>query len=281
MKNYFSETIQKFQIPKVKLWQKWSLTLKVIPVVIAVVLIKLLVHHYGWEVITLNALFTSILAATIFLIGFLISGVLSDYKESEKIPSELASSLEVLYDETSIIYKNKKSKEAKEFLRYQFAFVEDLKKWFYKQERTKNILEKVSGMNNFFLELESQTQANFLSRMKQEQNNIRKYILRIHTIKETNFVASAYAILEAISFLMILGMVIIKIEPFYESLFFVIIVTFLLRYMVSLIKDLDNPFEYKEHGETGSEISLKPIHNYSERLHENLEKMKLEKKEEQ
>lgn len=271
MKNYLSETIQKFQIPKVKLWQKWSLTLKVIPVVVIVVLIKLIVHRYGWEVITLNALFTSILAATIFLIGFLISGVLSDYKESEKIPTELAASLEVLYDETSIVYKNKKSKEAKEFLKYQLAFVEDLKKWFYKQERTKNILEKIDGMNKFFSELESQTQANFLSRMKQEQNNIRKYILRIHTIKETSFVASAYAILEAISFLMILGMIIIKIEPFYESIFFVVIVTFLLRYMVSLIKDLDNPFEYKEHGETGSEISLKPIHDYADRLHSYVE----------
>ena len=44
----------------------------------------------------LNALFTSLVAGTIFLIGFLISGVLSDYKESEKLPSELSASIKTL-----------------------------------------------------------------------------------------------------------------------------------------------------------------------------------------
>jgi hypothetical protein len=28
-----------------------------------------------------------------------------------------------------------------------------------------------------------------------------------------------------------------------------------------LIKDLDNPFDYVENGESGTEISLKPIHD--------------------
>ena len=31
--------------------------------------------------------------------------------------------------------------------------------------------------------------------------------------------------------------------------------------MFLLIKDLDNPFDYSNKGETGTEISLKPIHD--------------------
>lgn len=35
-------------------------------------------------------------ASTIFLLGFLLNGVLTDFKESEKIPAELATSLQTL-----------------------------------------------------------------------------------------------------------------------------------------------------------------------------------------
>jgi hypothetical protein len=31
--------------------------------------------------------------------------------------------------------------------------------------------------------------------------------------------------------------------------------------MVQLIKDLDNPFDYTTRGESGTEISLKPLHD--------------------
>lgn len=62
-------------------------------------------------------------------------------------------------------------------------------------------------------------------------------------------------------FLAGLGLIIIKIEPFYASLFITFLVTFLISYMFFLIKDLDNPFDYTHNSERGTEISLKPIHD--------------------
>ncbi len=70
----------------------------------------------------LNALFTSLVAGTIFLIGFLISGVLTDYKESEKLPSELAATLKSLFDDTYTIYKAKDSETARQFIKFQKQF---------------------------------------------------------------------------------------------------------------------------------------------------------------
>jgi len=87
------------------IWQKWSVAVKVMPVMVLVAFLKFLSHHFGFEIMELNALFTSLVAGTIFLIGFLITGVLSDYKESEKIPSELAASLKSMYDDAYTIYK--------------------------------------------------------------------------------------------------------------------------------------------------------------------------------
>lgn len=211
----------------------------------------------------LNALFTSLVAGTIFLIGFLITGVLSDYKESEKIPSDLSASLKSLVDDTCTIYKGKNSSEARRFLDFQKSFINSLLDWFHKKERTKSILDKINMMNDFFVEFDKEgVAAPYIVKMKNEQNNIRKILLRIDTIRDTDFISSAYAIVEAMGFLTALGLIIMRIEPFYASLFFTLLVTFLIAYMVFLIRDLDNPFDYAGNEEGGTEISLKPLRDH-------------------
>ena len=54
-------------------------------------------------------------------------------------------------------------------------------------------------------------------------------------------------------------MVFIKIEPFYESIFFISFVSFILVYMIFFIKDLDNPFGYFYEDSLVEEVSLKPV----------------------
>lgn len=245
-----------------QLWQKWSIVFKVMPLILLVALLKLLSHKFGFEVMELNALFTSLVAGTIFLIGFLISGVLSDYKESEKIPNELTASIKSLSDDAYTIWKSKNSQTARQFIDFQKTFLDSLMMWFYKKERTKILLEKLSQMNDFFVELDKEgIIPAYIVKMKNEQNNIRKLILRIDTIRDTDFIGSAYAIVEAMGFLTGLGLIMIKIEPFYASLFVTLLVTFLISYMVFLIIDLDNPFDYSTKGESGTEIPLKPLYD--------------------
>lgn len=246
-----------------KLWLKWNLAFKIIPIVAAVVILKFLAHHFDFEVMELNALFTSLVAGTIFLIGFLIAGVLSDYKESEKIPSEMASTLKTLLDDGYTIYKGKNSQNALRFIENQKELAVMFKEWFYKKERTAIVLKKISGMNDFFVEFDKEgVTPNYIIKMKVEQNALRKMILRIDTIRDTDFIGTGYAIVEAMGFVIAIGLVIIKIEPFYAGLFFTVFVTFLISYMFLLIKDLDNPFDYSIHGESGTEISLKPLNDH-------------------
>lgn len=246
-----------------RLIQKWSIALKILPLIILVAALKFGTHKLGFEVMELNALFSSLVAGTIFLIGFLISGVLSDYKESEKLPSELAAVLRNLYDDTLTVHKGKNSVAAKEFIGFQRDFIGSLKDWFYKRIKIKVVLDKLSSMNDYFIALDKEgIQANYIIKMKNEQNNIRRMIMRIDTIRDTEFVGSAYAIVEAMGFLTVFGLLIMRIEPFYASLFLTLLITFLISYMFLLIKDLDNPFDYVANGETGTEISLKPIYDF-------------------
>lgn len=242
-------------------WQKWSIAIKILPLVFVIAILKYIFHIYGLEVMELNALFTSIVAGTIFLIGFLISGVLTDYKESEKIPSELSACIKSLFDDAYTIYKSKKSDTAFQFMEFQKSYVGYLVDWIYKKERTKLMLAQISSMNEFFIKFDEEgVQPGYIIKMKNDQNNLRKLVLRIDTIRDTDFIGSAYAIVEVMAFLLGIGLLIMKIEPFYASLFFTLIVTFLISYMILLIHDIDNPFDYSVKGESGTEVSLKPIH---------------------
>lgn len=248
--------------------RKWKLTFRVIPFILAIVVVKYLIHEYNLEVFELSSIFTAVISANIFLIGFLITGVLADYKESEKLPGDLAVSIEAIADECKIMVKGKKSRPAQECLTYLHGFSENLISWFHREIKTARIMEHIEHLNHYFLDFEPVTQANFIVRMKQEQNTIRRIITRIHTIRETNFNEAGYTIAEIISALLITGMLFIQFESYFKSIFFVAFVSFILIYMLFLIKDLDDPFAYHKKDFLADEVSLKPLVGLQERLRE-------------
>lgn len=245
---------------------KWGIALRILPWVVGIIVLKLILHQLNIEPLSLSPLFNSLIAANVFLLGFLLSGTLSDYKESERLPGELASSIETITDEFLITHKNKNTKVTKEALLHINDFTKNLILWFQKKERTTLIMEKLTKLNDYFLEFEKLTQPNFIVRLKQEQHFLRRTIHRIHHIREIDFVSVGYAVVEITSTLLIIGFLFAKIDPFYESLFFVGIVTFLMLYMIALIKELDNPFEHYSDKYDAVIVSLKPLLDLQKRL---------------
>ncbi len=248
---------------------KWTTTLKVLPILAAVIVVKYGIHFMGWEILTVSPLFSAIISANIFLLGFLLAGVLTDYKESEKLPGELGASLEALTDEASITYQNKKTEAARGCLEHLHILTLSILAWFRKEENTGAMMEKLRGLNHYFLAFESLTQANFIVRMKQEQSALRRMLIRIHTVRETSFVSSGYAIAEAATFLLTLGMVLLHSERFHESFFIVLVITFVMFYILAMIRDLDNPFGYYERA-SAEDVSLKPIEDALKRIEREL-----------
>ena len=107
-------------------------------------------------------------------------------------------------------------------------------------------------------------------RLKQEQNAIRRMVLRIQTIRDTSFVGAGYAIAEMATLLLVVGLLLVDIGSFFDALFLMCIITFLLVYMIFLIRDLDNPFDYKG-GKAGSaEVSIRPVEELEKRLERQL-----------
>lgn len=76
--------------------KKFRLFFTVAVVVLALGCVEVAVHYYDLEILELNSLLTSGIGGAIFIIGFLLSSVLADYKEAERIPADLRTSIEAI-----------------------------------------------------------------------------------------------------------------------------------------------------------------------------------------
>ncbi len=247
-----------------------KLILYILPYVAAVIGVKLVVHRLDYEIIPLNAIFSALIGANVFLIGFLISGVLSDYKESEKLPGEISSVVLTFVDEINFVgLKCPDDGFAVARLGKARDLAVRIRDWFGKEARTGEVMREIEGLSAEFALLEKHTPPNYVARLKQEQNNLRKIVTRIHTLRETDFNFSGYFIASTTTFLLIVGMIFLRIEPFYESLFFVALVTYLLLFLLRLIRDLDNPFGHYDKS-SFEDVSLKPIHDAIARIDERI-----------
>ncbi len=245
---------------------RWGIAARVLPLALAAAALKYGLHLLDWEVISLSPLFSGLLAASIFLIGFLISGVLTDFKESEKLPGELAASLEAIADEAELVHRAKRAPAARESLEYLVELAGAMRDWFHNRESSDGLFDRIAGLNHHIAALEPHLTPNFVARLKQEQSNLRRLIIRIRVVRETSFIQTGYVIAQITSTLLVFGLLLARIDPFYESLFFVGLVTFVLSYLLRLIRDLDDPFEHDGGSGDADEVSLKPLGDVAARL---------------
>jgi hypothetical protein len=249
-----------------ELFERWRLVARVAPVVAVVGVLKVVFHELGWDDVELNPLYTGLVAANVFLLGFLLAGTLTDYKESEKLPGDVAASLESIADECQILHRDKGAPAAAEGLRQVHGLARSIVRWLRGQERMGAVLDGVGRLNDVFLAFEPLTQPNFIVRLKQEQNALRRMVLRMQTIRETSFVGAGYAIAELATLLLVVGLLLVDVGTFFDAIFLLCIITFLLVYMIFLIRDLDNPFDYEGHEAGAAEVSLRPLELLETRL---------------
>jgi hypothetical protein len=84
-----------------RLARKFRVFFVMAAIVLLLSVLKAGVHWFGLEFLTLNTLLTSGIAGAIFVLGFLLSSVLSDYKEAERIPTEIRVALDAIHGDVS------------------------------------------------------------------------------------------------------------------------------------------------------------------------------------
>lgn len=228
--------------------------------------IKLVLELLDATLLELNPLLSGLVGANVFLLGFLLAGTLADYKESERLPGELAGALDAIADECFVVHAEQGAPEARRCLEALECVAAITRAWLHHERPFGEALAAVRALNGPFSALAPLIQPGFSSRIKGEQAAIRRVLIRMEAVRTTSFVAAGYAIAELTGALLILGLLLTDVGGLAESLFFVGVITLLLTYVFLLIRDLDDPFKYADGVEGAADVSLAPIEQVRLRL---------------
>jgi hypothetical protein len=225
---------------------KYHLIFQVLPVVVFAGCVKITFHFLGWEMIPkdFTAFLPSILTGIIFILGFLLAGVVTDYKESEKIPNELAMSIFILWQEAVFTREMQGCPTAPVMLSKLKLFIPRLKEeFFFKQNN--QILFYLNELSEDIIQLGREgAAANYIFRMKIEISNLKKLMNRVTVIKKTEFIPSAVVCIQAFTIIFLTFYCFLIVEPWWGGLLLTSIFTFVILTVLLLIKDMEDPFRY-------------------------------------
>jgi ABC-type multidrug transport system fused ATPase/permease subunit len=252
---------------------KYHLLFSVLPIVLIVGIFKIVFHLLNWEVIPkeLTTFFPSILTGIIFILGFLLAGVVTDYKESEKIPNEMVASLYAIWQEADFIHHVQNCPSVPGLLSRLKLFIPVFKDEFLIRHNSEvhKLLDALSD-DLILLGKEGAT-PNYLIRMKSEITNLKKIVNRISIIKSTDFAPSVFVCLQAITIIFLAVYCLLAVDPWWGGLILVCIFTFVIFAILMLIRDMEDPFEYDGTGITSpDEVSLEVLDNFQKELEEKL-----------
>jgi hypothetical protein len=246
---------------------KWKLMFSSMPIALGVVALKFLLietlNFDGWVELSDMAL---VISAGVFLIGFMLSGTLADYKESERILGEIASALESI-EETCLNLAEKVSYPKDTVLKYCQEIAICIDNWFLKKASDEQMFASLQNFNNLLNDLDKQgATPPVLARVFNELASLRRTLIRTSVISRTGFLTTGYVLLEVLLVVTSATMLIIKFKNLVAMSLVVFFITLVYVYMYRLIKDIDDPFEYVEGKENVTEVALFPLHEYIERL---------------
>jgi hypothetical protein len=236
--------------------KKWGLTIEALVIVFILLVLKALIFYYGLEVATASPLIPALVGGVIFTIAIIFTGTLADYKESEKIPGELAASIKALYNDSKVLPIDDKITSTMRI------HIKELLHAINSNFRKNNwdlheINSTMNAINNDIRLLSVKGMAPpLIVKLRVELINIDKISNRIKTIAETSFIPAAYGIAELAVGAVLILLLFLKIEPVYEGLALIGATSSLLIGLILLIKDMDNPFEVGKKTYADVDLSL-------------------------
>ena len=215
-------------------------------VAVVVVAIKYMFHYFNWEPIQQSS-------SAIFVIGFLLSATIADYKESERIPAEFAANVEDIYSDSKMIHISYSDFDIEGIRKHLL----DITQKFYAVVRSndRGVSSEIRDLAIYFAQMEKAgVPPNFIVKLKQQQALLLKHRKRVTYIQRIKFIPSATLLARSIVVLVIGLLIFTNVDPFYGSLAIIGIVSFVLMFMMILIDVISTPFHAE--GKTKDDVSM-------------------------
>jgi hypothetical protein len=224
-------------------WINYRLAWQTLGVVALLVSTKAGLYATGIPTIPLTAMAGSIIAGAVFVMGLVVAGTMSDYKEAERAPSDLASGLyEILRDSEAV--HRVWGTFALEHLRARLVAVVDGLRRDIDAGDTREAQSAVEDLTRSFYEMEdTDVPDGRITSLRSAQADLRKAVLRIYHIQREEFLPSAWVMIHSFVVL-ILGMLMISsLDSEVETLVTLGFFTFFFVYLLRLLNVIDKPFK--------------------------------------
>jgi hypothetical protein len=251
---------------------KWRLMLTTLPYVAVALAVKLgLEHLVGYTGAVEFTDVGMVLTGGVFLIGFMLAGTMADFKESEKLPADVACTLEAIEETFAQAAVGRASLDLPPYRRTLYQTTVVIDDWLHKRATSEAMFASLTRLGEQISELETVGAGPHASRALRDLAALRRLVTRIGVISRTGFLASGYALLEVLTIAIIGLLMISRFKNPITEVTLVSFVTLIYTYMVRLIRDIDDPFEYhagRTHG--AAEVELFPLDEYRTRLADRL-----------
>ena len=231
-------------IAKESFMNKWGLLFKAFGITLVLLVVRLVFDYLNFDILSVTNLITAFIGGAIFTIAIIFAGTLTDYKESEKIPSEIATSVRSFYSDLDLVRVQDKtliSRMKENTAMLMRCINTNFRNNAWSMEEMDSAVDTLNADIAKLVDLN--VPPNFVIKLKTEMTNIDRISHRVKTIAETSFIPAAYAISELAAAGVIVLLLFVKLDPFYEGLVLFTILSMLLIALLLLIKDMDNPFE--------------------------------------
>ncbi len=232
------------------------------------VLAKYVVYSNGLEFIQPNFLVGSVVTGALFVMGFILAGLVTDYKEAERAPAEIRALLEKIWDEARALQAIHGKLNIEGIRSNILAIINSFIRGVEKQSGFADLrpcIENIRKLSNLVSEIEMYgTSSTSISRIKDARENLLKIVLRIYYIQRIAYLPSARLLADVLMIGVITVLFFTESQNITSAMATFGILAYFVNYMNRLTHILDTPFRKGE--KTQDDISLFLLKEFHEEL---------------
>lgn len=247
--------------------KRFRLLLRVIPIVAFLIVVKAVVHYLDFEFIALSGLVPSLVAGAIFITGFLLSHVLADYKEAERMPGEIRLALEAIHDDVSAFAETTPDVDIVNLRQILTGIVAALESGLSATGNHSDLRQAIARLDElspFFAKLgRLGLPQQYMVRLRSEQDILRRCLFRIYYMQRMQFVPSVHVLVLTIALTSLIILMFVRTEGMFDPLIFGF-VAFMFVYALFLIQTLEQPF--RKGLNTVDDVSIFLLREFTEKI---------------
>lgn len=250
--------------PTVSKTAKWKLFLKVLPLTALFGLAKFAVHASGLEPWEFDSLTGSLFGASTFVLAFVLSGTLANYNASEGMVIKCVTAVEFIDDVNRYVCALQPGLDGARLTTCLADLLQQVGEWLANTLPFEHVEKRLADLHARLADLRRDSNDSVVDRALPELANMRNMIDQMATNRDSDFLGPAYAMLEIFLIGAVLALLLIGADRFSENLVVSCFLFTSFTYLLLLIRDLDNPFQYD--GSSCVDVDLSLLSRCRERL---------------